>query len=163
MFSPRLRRFMRRMRGGWTICLMLLALGACTTPGVQTASTSQPCVQEGVASWYRPQVSRKPTADGETPGESALTAAHPSLPFGTRVRVTNLETGKSVVVRISDRGPVARGRIIDLSTAAADALEMRHDGTARVRLEMYHPTGGMTADAVAKTDAQCPLTHPVES
>jgi rare lipoprotein A len=152
------------MRAGWTTCLLLLALGACAAPGVQqTATPSQPCVQQGVASWYSPQANQKPTANGESRDASALTAAHPSLPFGTQVLVTNLETGKSVVVRINDRGPVARGRIIDLSPAAAKALDMRQDGVARVRLEIYHPPGATASAAVATTDAACLLPHTAES
>lgn len=151
------------MRAAWKPCLLLLALGACAGPRVQTAAPSQPCIQEGVASWYSPQAGQRRTADGERHDGPALTAAHPSLPFGTQVLVTNLATGLSVVVRINDRGPVVRGRIIDLSTAAAKALDMRQDGLARVRLEPYHPTGATTSDSVATTGAECPLPHAAES
>lgn len=69
------------------------------------------------------------------PSHSGMIAAHPTLPFGTRVRVHNLDNGRSVTVIIVDRGPFARGRVIDVSTAAADALGMREAGVARVRLE----------------------------
>jgi rare lipoprotein A len=69
------------------------------------------------------------------PSHGGLIAAHPTLPFGTQVRVHNLDTGRSVVVTVVDRGPYARGRIIDVSTVAADALGMRVAGVARVRLE----------------------------
>jgi rare lipoprotein A len=81
-----------------------------------------------VASWYRGS-----SRDRASPRD--LVAAHRSLPFGTSVQVTALETGQSVVVRINDRGPFGRGRIIDLSRAALDLLGMRRDGVARVRLE----------------------------
>ena len=148
------------MRAGWTTCLLLLALGACAAPQVKTAAPGQPCVQEGEASWYTPQASPNPTANGETQGAAAaLTAAHPTLPFGTQVLVTNLETGRSVVVRINDRGPHDRGRIIDLSAAAAKALDMRQDGVAHVRLEIYRPGGATATPAVATTDAACLLPH----
>jgi rare lipoprotein A len=75
------------------------------------------------------------TASGERTGPNGLTAAHRTLPFGTRVRVTNHRNGKSVVVRITDRGPYGRGRIIDLSRAAAAELDMISAGTAMVRVE----------------------------
>jgi rare lipoprotein A len=152
------------MHAAWTATLLLLALGACAAPKVQTAATPAPqCFQEGVASWYSPQVSPKPTADGERHDATELTAAHPSLPLGTQVLVTDLATGRSVVVRISDRGPHARGRIIDLSTAAAKALDMRQDGVARVRLEMYRPSGAAASPAITATDTACPLPQTAES
>jgi rare lipoprotein A len=75
------------------------------------------------------------TASGEVTGPNGLTAAHRTLPFGTRVRVTNARNGKSVVVRITDRGPYGRGRIIDLSRAAARELDMISAGTAMVSIE----------------------------
>ena len=73
---------------------------------------------------------------GERFDPRALTAAHPELPFGTRVRVTNLDNGRSITVRINDRGPFAGGRIVDLSWGAARALDMLRRGVARVRLEV---------------------------
>ena len=143
--------------------MVLLGLGACAAPQSQPVASRQPCFEEGMASWYSPQASPRPTADGETHQAGALTAAHPSLPFGTQVLVTNLATGRSVVVRINDRGPHARGRIIDLSTAAAKALDMRLDGVARVRVEIYHPTGPVASPAVATADTACLLPHTAES
>ncbi|MGH7896723.1 MAG: septal ring lytic transglycosylase RlpA family protein, partial [Candidatus Binatia bacterium] len=89
--------------------------------------------QVGHASWYGRAHHGLKTANGEVFNQNHLTAAHPSLPFGTRVRVTNLKNGKSVVVRVNDRGPYVRGRIIDLSAAAARALKI--GGVAKVRLE----------------------------
>jgi rare lipoprotein A len=76
------------------------------------------------------------TANGEVFDKNALTAAHQTLPFGTKVKVTNLENGKSVIITINDRGPFARGRILDLSYAGAQALGMLGTGTARVQLEV---------------------------
>jgi rare lipoprotein A len=87
--------------------------------------------QVGHASWY---ALRSKTASGEMMNPSALTAAHRSLPFGTRVLVENLSNGRSVVVRINDRGPFIKGRIIDVSKAAASNLGMVGSGTARVRV-----------------------------
>jgi rare lipoprotein A len=75
------------------------------------------------------------TASGETTGPASLTAAHRSLPFGTRVLVTNIHNGKTIVVRITDRGPYGRGRIIDVSRAAARELDMIGSGTALVSIE----------------------------
>jgi rare lipoprotein A len=75
------------------------------------------------------------TASGERTGPNGLTAAHRTLPFGTMVRVTNIRNGKTVVVRITDRGPYGRGRIIDLTRAAARELDMISSGTARVSVE----------------------------
>ncbi|NMM02951.1 septal ring lytic transglycosylase RlpA family protein [Paraburkholderia sp. RP-4-7] len=91
--------------------------------------------QSGRASWYGRGFHGRRTANGERFDMHALTAAHRTLPLGSYVRVTNPATSRSVVVRINDRGPYARGRIIDLSMAAAAALDMRHAGTARVQIE----------------------------
>jgi rare lipoprotein A len=91
--------------------------------------------QTGQASWYGPKFHGKTTANGETFDQNELTAAHASLPFGSKVKVTNLSNGKSVEVEITDRGPFAKNRIIDLSHAAAKALDMKDSGTTKVRLE----------------------------
>ncbi len=99
-------------------------------------------VQEGVASYYADQFHGRRTANGETFDMHAMTAAHRSLPFNTRVRVTNLDNGRSVVVRINDRGPFVEGRIIDLSYGAAGAVGMIGPGTARVRLEVLEMGDG---------------------
>lgn len=94
-------------------------------------------VQEGVASWYGPGFQGRKTANGERFNTNEMTAAHKSLPFNTLVRVTNLSNGVSTVVRINDRGPFIRGRIIDLSKAAKNELQM--GGLASVKLELYDP------------------------
>jgi rare lipoprotein A len=126
------------MRVSYTSCLLLLALAGCAGQPQQQAAAPAPdaapaaagpsCVQIGMASWYRGS-----SRDRVSPQDPV--AAHRSLPFGTSVQVTAIETGQSVVVRINDRGPFTRGRIIDLSRVAADELGMRHDGVARVRIE----------------------------
>lgn len=92
-------------------------------------------IEEGVASWYGVPFHGRRTSNGETYDMNQLTAAHRTLPFNTIVRVTNLANGRKVDVRINDRGPFVEGRIIDLSLAAARALDMVATGVARVRLE----------------------------
>jgi rare lipoprotein A len=89
---------------------------------------------DGKASWYGPGFDGRLTANGETYDQQEMTAAHPHLEFGTKVKVTNLQNGRSVIVRINDRGPFIRDRIIDLSAAAARALNMMSSGVAPVRL-----------------------------
>jgi len=91
--------------------------------------------QVGVASWYGAGFQGSHTASGEQFDANAMTAAHPSLPLGTRLRVINLANGRSVVVRVTDRGPFVCGRMIDVSTAAARSLGMVQSGTARVQLQ----------------------------
>jgi len=92
--------------------------------------------QDGVASYYGTDFAGRRTASGERFDPQALTAAHRELPFGTRVRVTNLDNGRSVTVRINDRGPFSAGRIVDLSWAAARELDMLRSGVARVRVQV---------------------------
>ena len=133
------------IRPRWAIGLLLVALAGCSKPAqppLAAAPPPAPCVQTGEASWYRPKAAAKPTASGETPDAGELVAAHRTLPFGTRVTVTELASGKSVVVRVTDRGPFAKGRIIDLSPAAARQLGMREDGVVKVRLEIARPSDG---------------------
>lgn len=109
----------------------LLAVGGCA---VRAPAPTGICAESGLASWYRPSAGQRRTADGETARADGLTAAHPFLPFGTAVRVTDVETGRSVTVRVDDRGPFVGGRIIDVSAAAATRLGIRQNGIARVRL-----------------------------
>ncbi len=90
--------------------------------------------ETGIASWYGPTFYGKKTANGEMYNGDQLTAAHKTLPMPVNVRVTNLDNGKSLVVRVNDRGPYARGRIIDLSKRAAELLDVVQTGTARVRV-----------------------------
>ncbi len=93
--------------------------------------------ETGLASWYGPPYAGRRGADGNVYNQNAMTAAHLTLPIGTLVRVTNLATHQSVVVRITDRGPFVRGRIIDLSLAAAKASGVYRAGVAKVRVEAY--------------------------
>ena len=91
----------------------------------------------GLASWYGPPYAGRKGADGTVYDQNAMTAAHLTLPMGSMVRVTNLENNASVVVKITDRGPFVRGRIIDLSLAAAKATGVYRAGVARVRVEAF--------------------------
>jgi rare lipoprotein A len=126
--------------------LSALALVAALVPGCASAAKKYPfppsespasgTFQEGIASWYGPGYDGKRTASGEKFDQDALTAAHPTWAFGTRVKVTLLATGKSVVVRINDRFPVHKGRAIDLSREAAKRIGLIGPGTGKVRLEV---------------------------
>lgn len=104
--------------------------------GVWYYPKEEPAYDEtGIASWYGSQFHGRKTANGETFNKELLTAAHRTLPMPTLARVTNLENGKSVVVRVNDRGPFAHGRVIDLSEQGATLLGFRQQGTARVRVQ----------------------------
>jgi rare lipoprotein A len=94
-----------------------------------------------MASWYGPGFEGRRTANGETFDPGALTAAHPNLPFGSRIRVENLANDRIVEVRINDRGPSAGGRIIDLSRRAAEVLDMIEAGVVRVRIYILERGG----------------------
>lgn len=109
---------------GAAVILLLLYLLLLTQP-VQAA-------QCGGASWYGPGFHGRKTASGARFNQNAMTAAHKTLPLGTVVKVTNQKTGKSIRVTINDRGPFVKGRIIDLSKAAAESLGTRRSGVARV-------------------------------
>src|SRR6202041_2437042 len=91
----------------------------------------------GLASWYGPPYAGRKGADGTVYDQNAMTAAHLTLPMGTMVRVTNLATNQSAVVKITDRGPFVRGRIIDLSLAAAKATGVYRAGVAKVKVEAF--------------------------
>ena len=97
--------------------------------------------ETGIASWYGPDFYGKYTANGELYDGNQLTAAHRTLPMPVNVRVTNLDNGKSIIVRVNDRGPYARGRIIDLSRHAAELLDVVQNGTARVRVTYVSRAG----------------------
>jgi rare lipoprotein A len=115
----------------------LIILFLCTT-----AVTAIAQVQTGKASFYADKFEGSPTASGEKYKAARLTAAHKTLPFGTKVRVTNLANNESVVVTINDRGPFIEGRIIDVSKSAAEKLNFFNQGTADVKMEIVDPTDG---------------------
>ena len=100
---------------------------------------AQARVQSGVASYYARSLHGNRTANGERYNHGAMTVAHRSLPFGTLLRVTSARSGRAVLVRVNDRGPFVRGRVLDLSGAAADRLRMKGRGTARVRYQIVDP------------------------
>ena len=106
-----------------------------TLPPAEKPPEATKWPQTGEASWYGPRFHGRATASGNTFNQQALTGAHASLPFGSKVKVTNLANGKSIEVEINDRGPFLGKRIIDVSQAAAKALGMKELGTTTVRLE----------------------------
>lgn len=110
-------------------------------PMVAFGKADQGRVQQGVASLYSDSFHGRKTASGERYDRTALTAAHKTLPIGTEVRVTRVKTGDSVVVRINDRGPFIKGRIIDLSREAARELGMVKKGVVKVRVEVLNTPG----------------------
>jgi len=125
---------MRPLLAGLALGMLLGGAAGCggdhPPPGEQLSG------EVGVASYYAHKFNGRTTASGEIYEETAATAAHRTLPFGTRVRVTNLGNGKSVVLRINDRGPWKDGRVIDVSYRAARELGMLRSGLARVRVEV---------------------------
>jgi rare lipoprotein A len=142
----------RRTAHGLMIVLLIVGLGAAQGPNSSEASSApsksaqikpeirkqakgQP-YQVGTASWYGQDFEGKTTASGEDYDMFDMTAAHPTLPLGSYVRVTNLRNGRAVVVKVNDRGPIVEGRIIDLSYGAAQALQFQHRGLQRVRLDV---------------------------
>lgn len=122
--------------------VLLAALAGCAGGADHSAaqtSRSAATASDGVvgtASWYGRGHHGRKTASGERFNMNALTAAHPTLPFGTQVAVTNLDNGRTVMLRINDRGPFIRGRIIDVSYRAAQDLGMVREGLARVRVQV---------------------------
>lgn len=107
-------------------------------------------VETGIASWYGPNFHGKKTANGEVFNKHELTAAHRTLQMPSLVRVTNLDNGRTLVVRVNDRGPFKRGRIIDLSERAAELLQFKNNGTAKVRLEVLGRESRAMAEAAKR-------------
>jgi len=144
------RRSLPPPAAGLAAALALLLLGASGCARLPRPNTAG--VTTGVASWYGGEFHGRPTSSREIYDMNDMTAAHRTLPFGTYVMVTNLENDRSAVVRINDRGPFAKGRIIDLSYAAARVLGLIGPGTARVRLDVLKgfqaPGHGRPAAAV---------------
>ena len=126
----------------WPFLFLLLIWGCTAAPRYQAGPRpAQGFRREGTASYYGPKFHGRKTSSGEVFDMYALTAAHNTLPFGTLVEVTNLENDLSVVVRINDRGPFMKNRIIDLSYEAARRIGMVGPGTAKVRLEIVKKGG----------------------
>lgn len=113
----------------WAVLLTVIVVAGCARAPVRPQAYGP---QVGIASWYGPKFHGRRTASGEVYDMHQLSAAHRTLPLGSWVQVTNLENGRSIQVRVNDRGPFVRGRIIDLSYAAAQSLGMVRQGLARV-------------------------------
>lgn len=120
------------LRKHLVVMLIAALLAACATAPVRRTTFLE--THQGKASWYGPGFQGRRTASGERFNQRDFTAAHRTLPFGTKVQVTNLMNGKTVVVRINDRGPYGKGRIIDLSKAAAKEIDMIHKGVVPVEI-----------------------------
>ena len=123
----------RRVDARLALAIGLVAIVGCGRTAV-APTPGRP--QTGIASWYGPGFHGQHTSSGEIYDQRGLSAAHQTLPLGTMVRVTNLDSGKAVDVRVNDRGPFAKGRVIDLSYGAASAIGMIGPGTARVRIDV---------------------------
>jgi rare lipoprotein A len=150
----------RRLAEGLAVLLSIASLGAGAASGpssLEAAKVIKPPsfsggsitakkqkkslpYQVGTASWYGDYFQGKQTASGEPYDMHDFTAAHPTLPLGSFVKITNLKNGRAVVVRINDRGPVVDGRIIDVSYNAARALGFNERGLEKVRVDLYQPT-----------------------
>jgi rare lipoprotein A (peptidoglycan hydrolase) len=164
----------RRLAEGLAVLLSIATLGAGAASGpssLEAAKVTQPPVTEagraktrktnspksavdkvmpyqvGTASWYGVQFQGRQTASGEPFDMLDFTAAHPSLPLGTFVKVTSLRNGRAVVVRINDRGPVVDGRIIDVSYNAARALGFNERGLQKVRLDLNQPANNRSTNS----------------
>ncbi|HKI00242.1 MAG TPA: septal ring lytic transglycosylase RlpA family protein [Candidatus Sulfotelmatobacter sp.] len=146
----------RRLAQGLALSFLIASLGAAqgpnnseatpkplssvqNKPGVRKQAGKAQPYQIGTASWYGEDFDGKPTASGEPYDMYDMTAAHLTLPLGSYVRVTNLRNGRTVVVRVNDRGPIVPGRIIDVSYSAAEALQFRGRGLQKVRLDLVNP------------------------
>src|SRR5258705_1486802 len=150
---------MRGWAWGGAACALVVA-GGCALFRAPQPPPLVDGVQVGVASWYGPGFHGNRTANGEIYDQYELTAAHPSLPLGTHVVVTNLANSRAVEVRINDRGPFVDGRAIDLSYAAARTIGMIGPGTARVRIEVLGPTIVVAAAPLAVPVAAPPASPP---
>ncbi len=124
------------IRTAFAATFLCLGVASCGTFTDAVFNTAEARSYSGKASWYGERFHGRQTASGERYNMNAMTAAHRTLPFGTRVRVTNKSNGRSVVVRINDRGPFVGGRVIDLSYAAARRVGMVNSGTAPVRVDV---------------------------
>lgn len=162
--TPADARPRRRVRTPLFVCFSLASLALVTLePGEALAGKSGPRVrhpkrQTGLASWYGPGFFDRRTASGERFDPAEMAAAHRTLPFGTRIRVTNLDNGRRVVLRVNDRGPFKKGRVLDVTPIAAKRLGFRHLGVARVRIDVLRlprPTArvGDALPATAKARA----------
>ena len=139
MNNSNARKQLKTLLAFKTMALLLIVLGSGCASHRSSTSPARPqpgADQIGLASYYARSFQGRKTASGERYDMNRLTAAHRTYPFGTALRVTHLGNGRNVVVRVNDRGPFARGRVVDISYAAARRLDMVRSGTARVRVEV---------------------------
>lgn len=127
-----------RWLAGFCCALVYLALHGCGSAPKVGASQPVGHTESGMASFYGNEFQSRKTSNGERFDQGKLTAAHRTLPFGTRLRVTNTQNSKSVVVRVNDRGPFAKGRILDLSSSAFKTIANLNAGVIPVRIEIIH-------------------------
>ncbi|WP_035756220.1 septal ring lytic transglycosylase RlpA family protein [Hugenholtzia roseola] len=138
--KPNTRKLLRLLLFGFLSnplfysCQFVTSLFSPTQENTQTGTVIK--TEKGIASYYADKYEGKPTASGEPYRKNQLTGAHRTLPFGTKVRVTNLKNQKAVVVRINDRGPFVKGRIIDVSRQAAEQLDFIRAGLVEVKIEV---------------------------
>ena len=160
MFIGRARNTLRCLTG--VLALMVLTAGCARRSAARLPSAPAKIgsTETGIASWYGVPYDGRPAASGEIFDMEKLTAAHRALPFDTWVEITNLSNGKQVDVRITDRGPFVRGRLIDLSMAAARQIDMVRTGTARVRLKVIDAP--VTVPEVT-ADASSVTAHPAKA
>jgi len=169
--NPRLPMLKLRYRLSFCGLLILIVLSGCqstrmlppTTKNISEIEIFAPnpvSVEEGIASWYGGKWIGRLTANGEHYRANDFTAAHKKLPFNTRVRVIHLKTGKSIIVRINNRGPFVKGRVIDLSVESAKKLGTYEIGLAKVRLEVLRSIPIMTSPNL-KTRYKMPSNSPV--
>ena len=142
---------------------ILLIITCITAISVAQAAETGSFRQEGIASWYGKEFDGKPTASGEVFDSDNFTAAHPTLPFGTILRITNKQNNRQVTVRVNDRGPFVAARIVDLSRAAAEVLDMIATGTAPVILEQAAEGAVSTAELANSTQelSEAPPVEPI--
>ena len=141
------------------IVILIIFLVTFVNLGAQTQN-AEVFRQEGIASWYGREFDGRPTASGEIFDSSQLTAAHPALPFGTKLTVTNMHNNKSVTVRVNDRGPFIPLRIVDVSRAAAGQLDMIVTGTAPVRIESVNAVVWQNPPVNAQPQAAAQVIFP---
>ena len=127
-----------RWLAGFFCVLVYLALQGCSSTPKQAESRPVGRTESGMASFYGNEFQSRKTANGERFDQGKLTAAHRTLAFGTRLKVTNTQNSKSVVVRVNDRGPFAKGRVIDLSSSAFKAIASLNAGVVPVRIEVVN-------------------------
>lgn len=152
------------------VSALLLLLAVACSGNRKPASSAPPTlgvpIERGVASWYGPKFNGKRTASGERYDMNAFTAAHPSLPFGTKIGVRNTRTGREVIVRVNDRGPFSKNRVLDLSYAAAREVGVVGPGTASVEIYLVPVSGApqrftVQVGAFSEAEKAASLQHDV--